>query len=226
MKHCSGCKTDKDETEFSRGQGWCKSCAKAYRQSHAAEKAAYNKVYVAANRDKQRQWVKECDERHKLDRKAAKAAYYQDKKDYIDARNKAWKELHPDQVRIYDGRRRAAERKAPATLTAAEWLAVLTTHGRFCDYCGSTDNLELDHVVPLSRGGHHVKENVTPACRSCNRSKGAMTADEFREFRLKYLVPAEEPIPETPLQQTNPNEPNLPAVSGGPAQEETENAHE
>lgn len=35
---------------------------------------------------------------------------------------------------------------------------------------------ELDHVVPLAKGGDHVRSNVQLACRECNLSKGAKTA--------------------------------------------------
>lgn len=35
------------------------------------------------------------------------------------------------------------------------------------------NGLEIDHVIPLAKGGLHSKENVKLACISCNRSKGA-----------------------------------------------------
>jgi 5-methylcytosine-specific restriction endonuclease McrA len=40
-----------------------------------------------------------------------------------------------------------------------------------CVYCGSADRLELDHVVPMSRGGLNRPENVVIACCPCNRKK-------------------------------------------------------
>ncbi len=36
----------------------------------------------------------------------------------------------------------------------------------------SAIRLELDHFVPLARGGAHTEYNLVPACRSCNSSKG------------------------------------------------------
>lgn len=41
-----------------------------------------------------------------------------------------------------------------------------------CVYCGATDDLTCDHVVPLVRGGTNDNENLATACRSCNSSKG------------------------------------------------------
>jgi 5-methylcytosine-specific restriction endonuclease McrA len=39
-----------------------------------------------------------------------------------------------------------------------------------CQYCGSQAE-NLDHVIPRSRGGEHVWENVVAACRRCNAKK-------------------------------------------------------
>ena len=41
-----------------------------------------------------------------------------------------------------------------------------------CIYCGSTDHLSLDHIIPLNKGGPDEGSNLVWACRSCNSSKG------------------------------------------------------
>lgn len=49
-----------------------------------------------------------------------------------------------------------------------------------CAYCGCTSGpFEVDHIIPVSRGGGNDPENLTCACRSCNRSKGAKTINEW-----------------------------------------------
>lgn len=50
---------------------------------------------------------------------------------------------------------------------------ILERDGWRCVYCGSTDELEIDHIVPFSRGGACSVENSQVLCRSCNASKGA-----------------------------------------------------
>lgn len=43
---------------------------------------------------------------------------------------------------------------------------------RFCVYCGSDNNLELDHIIPITHEiGNSVFYNYVLACRNCNRSK-------------------------------------------------------
>ncbi|QDZ20313.1 HNHc domain-containing protein [Chloropicon primus] len=41
-----------------------------------------------------------------------------------------------------------------------------------CQYCGSTKNLTLDHVIPTSRGGGTEWDNLVTACNKCNQKKG------------------------------------------------------
>jgi 5-methylcytosine-specific restriction endonuclease McrA len=47
---------------------------------------------------------------------------------------------------------------------------VFLRDGGKCQYCGNRAE-SIDHVVPRSRGGQHIWENVVAACRRCNTSK-------------------------------------------------------
>ncbi|NJO39870.1 MAG: HNH endonuclease [Cyanobacteria bacterium CRU_2_1] len=49
---------------------------------------------------------------------------------------------------------------------------VLRRDNHTCQYCGSTRNLTLDHVIPRSKGGTHTWDNVVTACEKCNSTKG------------------------------------------------------
>ena len=49
---------------------------------------------------------------------------------------------------------------------------VFERDGPLCSSCGSLDDLTIDHIKPLSRGGTNTLDNLTPLCRSCNSSKG------------------------------------------------------
>jgi 5-methylcytosine-specific restriction endonuclease McrA len=51
--------------------------------------------------------------------------------------------------------------------------AVLARDGWTCQYCGaSRPGLTVDHVIPRSRGGASVWENIVASCAPCNRKKG------------------------------------------------------
>jgi len=40
-----------------------------------------------------------------------------------------------------------------------------------CVFCGDTENLEIDHIIPYSKGGKTTRENLQTLCIHCNRKK-------------------------------------------------------
>lgn len=44
--------------------------------------------------------------------------------------------------------------------------------GAKCSYCGATDSLSLDHILPRHYGGEDSGDNLVLACKTCNSSKG------------------------------------------------------
>jgi hypothetical protein len=46
-------------------------------------------------------------------------------------------------------------------------------NGARCSYCGRTDQIVLDHLIPRAAGGRDAGDNLLPACKSCNSSKGS-----------------------------------------------------
>ena len=73
--------------------------------------------------------------------------------------------------------RRAKEKLLINTLTAGEWIDILLEYRFKCAYCGKEFTLfnkaTRDHVIPIDKGGNNIKENIVPACQSCNSRKGA-----------------------------------------------------
>ena len=56
--------------------------------------------------------------------------------------------------------------------------AVLVRDAYTCQYCAKQfdrTELTLDHVLPRSRGGKTIWENIVTACKSCNSKKGSKT---------------------------------------------------
>lgn len=56
---------------------------------------------------------------------------------------------------------------------------VLVRDNHKCQSCGSDKKLEFDHIVPVSKGGSSEANNLQLLCRSCNRSKRALSKEEF-----------------------------------------------
>jgi len=72
-------------------------------------------------------------------------------------------------------------RRAAGELTAEDVMRLLDEAGGRCVYCGREAPLEIEHILPVARGGTNAMSNLAAACRSCNSSKGAKTVDEWRK---------------------------------------------
>jgi len=53
-----------------------------------------------------------------------------------------------------------------------------------CMYCGSRENLTIDHIVAISKGGNGDRNNLTRSCQKCNSSKSDKTIHDW-EHHLK-----------------------------------------
>jgi len=49
----------------------------------------------------------------------------------------------------------------------------------YCVYCGSDENLVIDHIFPRNKGGSNNLDNLTRACNKCNLYKSDFTIEEF-----------------------------------------------
>ena len=49
---------------------------------------------------------------------------------------------------------------------------ILDRDHRRCRICGSTNNLEIDHIIPISKGGKTTIDNLQTLCHDCNKMKG------------------------------------------------------
>lgn len=79
---------------------------------------------------------------------------------------------------ITSERHRAKKRKAEGNgVTRKQWDDILGKYNNRCLRCGSTEKIQMDHVVSISNGGRHDVDNVQPLCQKCNCSKGKKNID-------------------------------------------------
>lgn len=67
-------------------------------------------------------------------------------------------------------KRRSLEKNGKISLE--QWSEILAKNNHQCVKCKTDKRIEMDHIIPLSKGGAHSVENIQPLCRSCNASKG------------------------------------------------------
>jgi 5-methylcytosine-specific restriction endonuclease McrA len=177
-KTCSKCGEEKDVGHFYPTQAQpCKVCHRARQKAYAAKRQktesaklrAISRRWRAAHPDADRAYYQKnrsrCIARVKsrADRNPESIAAYQ----------RRWRQENAVVVRGYWHRRRARVRNAhqgDPTLLAARLKEIYASP---CARCGAPENIHADHVIPLSKGGHHAAYNLQPLCGSCNSSKGS-----------------------------------------------------
>ncbi|MFB8789181.1 MAG: RNA-guided endonuclease IscB [Potamolinea sp.] len=59
---------------------------------------------------------------------------------------------------------------------------------RNCAYCGATDTqLEIEHIIPKSKGGSNRVSNLTLSCTKCNQKKGNKPIEQFLKSKPELL---------------------------------------
>jgi 5-methylcytosine-specific restriction endonuclease McrA len=187
---CRGCDRPKAWAEFDRHpngvngrDSQCKACRNAVRavylasphgkQIRARLSAGYRRRHPDRVKAQVASWIA-ANPTYERDR--SKRRYAANPRAVL-AATRRWMARNPHRVDAANRKRRAALKGAiPAAggVTAEQWSEVLATYEGRCAYCfGETPKPHMDHVVPLDKGGLHIKANVAPACAWCNLSKGA-----------------------------------------------------
>lgn len=130
-------------------------------------------------------------------KRANRRRYYERNRERINAAIRAKRLADPERFRRVDRARyirdpekrrhaslaqRAKRTGEPFYLSIENWQSLLAERSYRCFYChvGLTiRNRSLDHKIPLVRGGTNDRENLVPACRSCNQRKNRKTESEF-----------------------------------------------
>nr|ABP46368.1 HNH endonuclease [Mycolicibacterium gilvum PYR-GCK] len=67
-------------------------------------------------------------------------------------------------------------------ITPAVYNTVMDRGNGLCRYCEFPAS-EIDHIVPVARGGGNDLANLVPACRECNSEKRDLLPEEWADKR-------------------------------------------
>lgn len=159
VKWCKDCLRERPTSEFGKDRQtadglrrYCKPCNNA--RARAGDRKAASKAWKQRNP----QWHED---------------YYRANRDKFAKRNRDWRAVNPEASRAVVARRRTRMAASMTSLDkrkSAEYRKVLSS--RPCFYCGQfAERMEVDHYLPVSRGGSDHWWNLVNSCRTCNLSK-------------------------------------------------------
>ena len=171
-----------------------------YRAEHKEERAAYDRQYCREHREEKAKYDRQyCQERseeiaarkhryykaHQEERAAYKRQYRKEHSEKEAARERKrerrWyhENLEEARARVREKVNRRRARTVGATIELVDDLKIYELYNHTCVYCGSKEDLTLDHIVSLAAGGAHAEDNLVVACRSCNSSKYIKPLEEW-----------------------------------------------
>ena len=119
-----------------------------------------------------------------------------------------WRYMIDKSFRLYhrskSKRRKAQQRGSTALILSPDQLwRRWVQFDHCCAYCGVDGDLQIEHVIPISKGGEHHLGNIVPACQRCNYSKHTREVqswyrsqpffDETRWHQIQSLLAQSQP---------------------------------
>jgi len=163
MKTCTKCKQSKQLSEFNKNKNYkdgfsyvCRNCKKIEQKEYRL----VNKETISIKRKLSIPTI------HSIKSKTTSQRKWR--------RNN--KEMQRENARRSDNKRRALKVSTEnGTITKESLDKLLILQHKECHYCGICldQTKQLDHYIPLSKGGPHSIDNVVWSCAKCNNHKRA-----------------------------------------------------
>jgi 5-methylcytosine-specific restriction endonuclease McrA len=191
-KVCTRCKTETLLENMGKDRGskdgyniYCRPCVREMSQKQRDENPEVNRVWQARYREGHRA----------QERSRGLSRYYEQKdrllelgrirrqKDYkhVRAIEKASYERNKERRRPIKNAKQSIRNRligqSPFVILERELRRIYDSN---CKHCGTRDNISIDHIIPLARGGRHSVGNLQPLCINCNSSKNDRTMMEWK----------------------------------------------
>ena len=161
--------------------GLCKKCARMHSYVWAKNNKDYYKQYSKIWQKENTEKVQAASRRYrKLHLEKARENsrnWHKRNSKKVKQIKQVWNKKNPDKTRGYGALRRARIFAAPCEFINPR--TVWIQDKKCCKICKkrvSFRRMHLDHIIPLSKGGHHLYTNVQTSCAPCNLSKNNKVA--------------------------------------------------
>lgn len=182
-KRCPKCQETKPIEEFNKDKTtkdgyycWCRECHTnavvkckkehreqylEYQKKYRGEHSEYHKKYYERNRDQILKVNRKYQKEHPEQNRAKNAKYLKTEKGKASQAGK-------------DFKRRSRLKTCLNDFTLLQWEQIKKDQNYTCLHCGKQEpaiKLTMDHIIPVSKGGHHTASNIQGLCLSCNSKK-------------------------------------------------------
>ncbi len=159
------------------------------------------KKWREENKEYLKEYSKKWREKNRERKKLMDKRYNQKNKVKVNKTHKIWRENNKERVKKYNQKyytspkgvisythhnhkRISTIKERPCDLSNKK-VKEIFERDKVCVYCGSSERLELDHIVPLKLGGNSLFNNFVIACKKCNTTKSGK--DVFKWCKIKGI---------------------------------------
>jgi 5-methylcytosine-specific restriction endonuclease McrA len=170
------------------------------RRSRGDRRAVPASTYYATHREQKREYQRRYRQENPHKVAEGRRRYYEANRTKVLAYQRRYNEENPLKGQLRRATRRAQQCGAVVIpFTVDDMLRNWEERDLYgCAFCGGPYE-EIEHVMPLSRGGEHSLANIVPSCIKCNRGVGGKHARDPYEWLAErfpelapILLPADE----------------------------------
>lgn len=172
MKSCLICEGNYQETHFN--QRYCSNECKWKAKRISQENYKKSEKGILAKK----RWIQS-------DKRKENESNYRKKESYKEKNRSRIKKYHQTikgkimKSNVY-GRRKSILDNA-GKFTKEEWENKLKEYNYSCANCQTKENITIDHIIPLSKGGKNTIDNLQPLCGLCNSRKNNKIIDRYEK---------------------------------------------
>jgi len=156
-------------------------CMACYCNDRKEKCSKCNRLRIVNTRDNGRPICAKCNEKHRLKKcsicKEYKAIAKRKENICYDCYYEEYNSRPEVIARKYFDLSNRKKLYEKGNFSKADWLAIMNQFKWRCFYCNiklKRGTRTVDHIIPITKNGKHIKENIIPCCRSCNSRKNNM----------------------------------------------------
>lgn len=134
----------------------------------------------AENPEQSRNYCRKWQAAHLEENRAHAVKWRNENLERARANSRRWNAANLEKMQLAKMRRQALKLENGVFVVTATEIQLMKT--KPCYLCGVAPSTEIDHIIPIVRGGRHAVGNLAGVCRSCNSSKNDKFLVEYRRY--------------------------------------------